>query len=452
MPAPRLRLFQPLVFVFMLLLAGAVLPAHAQAAGAVKPYTLKLSPPSVPAGGQSTFTATFSNPVGAQQQLGSAKLTAPAGLRLVAGSAALSGAGTVTVSGEGVLLRDLSLQPGNSVSLTIAADVACSPGLLTWSVAAKQANAFNGPPGNDLTLVAPSSLTTTITGQCAAGLRFATQPANARTGEAITGTSYRAGLPVSVEVIDSTGAVVTSSTAEVTIAPGPIFGPGTLGGDPMVNAVHGVAAFSDLTISAPGQYTLRASSPGLAPATSAVFKIDTIAAFCAEDVSCTSETTSTAKTTVGVTALAAPGEVDSGFLTMSFNTGPALDCAGYHEVSPDTALVDFTSANRAKTATLTIDKKQMATVPNNGASFLEFCFGSPAEFTTKAGTRSATHGSYDWDADGVVEVGEAVYVGLLPDCGAEARPCVATRKKVGAGDGLIQARIPAGLGDPAMRG
>jgi hypothetical protein len=446
MPAPRVRLFQPLVFVFMLLLASAILPAHAEAA--VKPYSLELSPASVPAGGQSTLTARFSNPVGAQQQLGSAKLTAPSGLQLVAGSAALDGAGTVTVSGDYVLLRDLSLQPGNSVQLTVAVDVGCSPGPQTWSVAAKQANAFNGPPGNDLTLVPPSSLTTTITGQCAAGLRFATQPANARTGEAITGTPYGPGPPVSVEVVDAAGARVATSTATVTIAPGPSFGLGTLGGDRTADAVLGVAAFSDLTLSAPGQYTLQASSPGLAPATSAVFRIDTIAAFCAEDVSC-SRATSTARTTVGATAFAAAGSADSGFLTMSFNTGPALDCAGYQEVSPDTALVAFTSENRAKTATLTIDKKQMATIPNNGASFLQFCFGSPAPFTTKAGIPSATQGSYDWDGDGDAE---PVYAGLLPDCGGGAGPCVTTRKKVGAGDGLIEARIPAGLGDPAMRG
>lgn len=150
-----------------------------------------------------------------------------------------------------------------------------------------------------------------------------------------------------------------------------------------------------------------------------------------------------------VTALAALGSADSGFLTLSFNAGPALDCAGYQEVSPDTALVDFTSVNRAKPVTLTIDKKQMATVPNNGASFLEFCFGSRTPFTTKAGIPAATQGSYDWDGDGDAE---AVYAGLLPNGGADARPCVMTRRKVGAGDGLIEARIPAGLGDPAMRG
>ena len=140
---------------------------------------------------------------------------------------------------------------------------------------------------------------------------------------------------------------------------------------------------------------------------------------------------------------------DAGFLTLSFNSGPALNCDGYEEVSPDTALVDFTSVNRAKTATLTIDKERMALIPNNGASFLEFCFGSPVAFTTKAGPRSAIAGTYDWNGDGAVE---AVYAGLLPDCAGQAPPCVSARKKVGAGDGLIEARIPAGIGDPAMRG
>jgi hypothetical protein len=43
-------------------------------------------------------------------------------------------------------------------------------------------------------------------------------------------------------------------------------------------------------------------------------------------------------------------------------------------------------------------------------------------------------------------------VGLLPDCGKDSPgPCVTKRKKVGAGDGYIEARIPLGIGDPAMR-
>ena len=54
-------------------------------------------------------------------------------------------------------------------------------------------------------------------------------------------------------------------------------------------------------------------------------------------------------------------------------------------------------------------------------------------------------GTFDWDGDGV---DEPVYKGLLPDC--DAPPCVSKRKKTNAGDGVIEARLPAG--DPGMRG
>jgi hypothetical protein len=241
---------------------------------------------------------------------------------------------------------------------------------------------------------------------------------------------------------------VTTSAAKVTIAPGAGSGSAVLSGTPTVDALLGVASFSDLALSAPGTYTLQASSPGLAPATSTTFRIDTVAAFCAEDVSCSSAT-GVGLTTAAVTALSTAAIADAGFLTMSFNAGPSIDCAGYDEVSADTALVDFSSPNRTKQATLTFDKKLMALTPNNGASFLEFCFGSPAPFPTKAGGLSAQQGSFDWNGDGTAE---PLYAGLLPDCGAAAPPCVTARKKVGAGDGQISALIPAGLGDPAMRG
>src|SRR3954447_6592214 len=201
-----------LLSMLVVLLACAAHPGSASAATTGKPYSLGISPASVAAGARTTFSATFSNPAGAQQQLGSANLTAPAGL--IPRSASVAGAGTASVSGSTVVLRDLALQPGSSVTVAVVADVSCSPATVTWAVLAKQANGFNGPPGNDLTLVAPSSLTTTIAGQCK--LQFATQPRNARVGEPVTGTPYGPGPPVSVDVVDGAGTRVTTSSANVT--------------------------------------------------------------------------------------------------------------------------------------------------------------------------------------------------------------------------------------------
>jgi len=57
-------------------------------------------------------------------------------------------------------------------------------------------------------------------------------------------------------------------------------------------------------------------------------------------------------------------------------------------------------------------------------------------------------GTFDWDGDGVAE---PVHEGLLRDCGHKAGPpCVSKRKKTGSGDGVIEAKLPAG--DPGMRG
>jgi hypothetical protein len=434
-PAPALALLAAVLLAFV---GGA----EASAATTSKPYTLNVSPGSVSAGARASFTATFANPSGQQQQLGSANLAAPGAFQVV--SASVPGPATATVSGSTVQLRGLNLQPGSSVAVTVVADIPCTPSSSSWTVIAKQANDFSGT-GNNLSLVASgSSLTTTVTGGCT--LRFATQPANARVGQAITGTAYTpAASPVGVEVVDGGGTRVTTSGTPVTIALGAAAGVGTLSGTTTVNTSAGLATFPGLAINAPGGYTLAASSPGLTSATSVPFRIDTLAVVCLENTTCGGSVT-TQTTTLDVTAFSNSTAPDAGFLTMSFGAGVALDCAGYTEFSPDTALVALTAA-RTKTATLTIDKKQMNLIPNNGASGLELCFGSPEPFTTKSGAQAPVQGSFDWDGDGTAD---PVYVGLLPDCGAA--PCVSKRRKTGAGDGVIEAKLPAGLGDPAMRG
>src|SRR5437016_5472145 len=91
--------------MLLVLLACALLPGAASAASTGKPYTLNISPASVPAGAHATFSATFSNPAGAQQQLGSANLAVPAGL--VVRSASVPGPATATVAGSAVQVRNM---------------------------------------------------------------------------------------------------------------------------------------------------------------------------------------------------------------------------------------------------------------------------------------------------------------------------------------------------------
>lgn len=423
---------------------AALAPSALAAPASNKPYQATISPSTASAGSETAFVITLKNPTYAQQQLGAAEITVPAGWGITAAELTAGGSGTMTRPSSNVIqLNYLALQPGDQQTLSVTANVPCSAsGSVQWGVRAKQANEFNGT-GNLLHLENP--VTTTISGACR--LEFATQPANARVGEAITGTAYTptAQPPVRVEVVDGSGARVTSSTVSITLAKNT--GPAPLAGTRTVSASAGLASFSNVNLGTPGAYTLIATSSGLTSAVSSGFRVDTAAEVCFEDVTCTTTVTTT-RTRVGVSAFPSGSALDSGFLTASMNAGPMIDCDGYQEVSPDIALVDMTSLSRTKTATLTIDKKQMAIVPNNGAAFLQFCFGSPVPFVTADGVLSLQDGTFDWDSDGDTE---PVYIGLLPNCsGATPPPCVASRNKTGAGDGVIQAKLPAG--DPAMRG
>jgi hypothetical protein len=108
---------------------------------------------------------------------------------------------------------------------------------------------------------------TTVTVTAPVKLAFATQPG-----------SVQAGSPFSpqpvVQALDAQGRVVPGFTGQVSIAFGTNAGAGILGGTPNRNAVNGVTTFTDLFVNAPGAgYTLVASAPGLASATSAPFTI-----------------------------------------------------------------------------------------------------------------------------------------------------------------------------------
>lgn len=115
-------------------------------------------------------------------------------------------------------------------------------------------------------LTAGNSAPFNVTG-APAQLVFGQQPSNAAAGSSISPA-------VTVQVQDASGNVVTSSTASVTMAIGTNAGGGTLGGTTTVNAVNGIATFSNLSINKVGTgYTLAASSGTLTGATSDAFNI-----------------------------------------------------------------------------------------------------------------------------------------------------------------------------------
>ena len=98
-------------------------------------------------------------------------------------------------------------------------------------------------------------------------LRFTVQPSSATEGATIT-------PPALVTAYDEFGAVDTDFTGNVAIAIATNPGNGGLSGTRFVDAVAGVAAFSDLSIDAAGAgYTLEAAATGYLTATSNAFTI-----------------------------------------------------------------------------------------------------------------------------------------------------------------------------------
>jgi hypothetical protein len=417
-------------------LGVAVLAAPAGAAS--KPFSMVVSPAAAPAGQSTIFLVTLTNRT-SQQQLGSANIIVPSAFTAVS-VADPPGAATATTNGNVVQLRNAGVAPGGSIVVSVTATVPTTcTATYAWSVVAKQANDFNGPPGNDLALdPATSSLKTSVAGGCALRFVAGRQPAASLVDQTISALPYQPGPSVQVEVIDGAGQRVTTSTASITVALGPSTGTGTLHGTLTVSANAGVASFGNLSIDAPGTYTLRATSAGLSTATSSTFRIDQVAVACIEDVTC-SASIANGSTTFDVTA---PGNAgtDAGFLVLDNGVGVAIDCAGYTELTATPTVIE--GPDRAKTVTSTIDKRVMNAQPNNGASFLQMCFGAPYTFATRPGS---TLTGVDTNGDSV----DDFFYGLLPDCGTP--PCVSSRKKTNAGDGVITTQTPAGTQDPAYR-
>jgi len=100
-----------------------------------------------------------------------------------------------------------------------------------------------------------------------AALAFVVQPSSAVAGSPIAPA-------IEVEVQDALGNRVPTASLPVTLALGNNPGGDTLSGARVVNALGGVAAFGDVSLSRAGSgYTLTADSPGLAGATSAAFDV-----------------------------------------------------------------------------------------------------------------------------------------------------------------------------------
>jgi hypothetical protein len=172
----------------------------------------------------------------------------------------------VSVNGIAITAELVSGPPGSSLQGNPT--VATNGGLATFTNLA-----IVGPAGSytlnftgaDLTGITSSPVTLTI--GSAAQLAFTTQPTSTTAGAAIT-------PPVQVTIQDAQGQRVSTATNAVTISLSSNPAAATLGGTLTVNAVNGIATFSNLTLNRAGTgYALRATASGLTAATSSSFNV-----------------------------------------------------------------------------------------------------------------------------------------------------------------------------------
>lgn len=434
------------------LLALLSVTATADAAP-TKPYSIAFSASPVPAGVSipsgmpagvtiPDFTVTLRNDT-KTQELGSANLTVPSGFTLTS-DAAVDRGNLIEPLGNTLRLRNLDIQPGGTVTLTVDLRLPCVGGTYSWAVQAKQSNDFSGT-GNDLTPPTAAALRNIVTGACA--LRFVAQPAGAGKTQQIRADAFQPASTnlVAVEAVDGRAPALAQRLdwfgGAIALALGETSYPGQLVQGGPVTATAGVAAFSNLSITAAGVYTLHASTTaaGFAAtdprADSDEFPIVDVVGDC-NAVSCFAA--------FGATSITGAQGTGTGFVLLSQNVGPAPICAGYKPPVADTWYEFTVTADRAKTIVITYTKSDMRQVKNLAA--LDVCFATPGPTFPVKGGGNAT--PFDYDGDGSLEG----FVGLLPDCPEVPRTqCVSSRDPVPGGGATIEFFVPADLGDPRYR-
>jgi hypothetical protein len=265
-----------------------------------------------------------------------------------------------------------------------------------------------------LTFAAPAALAHT----CPRVLAFAVQPSTTQVQTAMTPA-------VVVDVENSEGYLDYSFNGPVTLtyAVNPVGAP--LPANNAVNAVKGVATFSDLTFSAVGfGFALQASVGEATSSPSQLFDIVTRSVQCQPGQSCQTGTVSSDGTSGFAVASAAS---TSDLLTATGGGFPSLSCTTVG------GILSFTVTNRSKTITMMLAKSLVQQASDGGAAHFNICWGSPTPFTTKDGTTSAFNPAND------------EFEGLLPDCSnGGPSPRITSRHKTKAGVVVITISAPAG--------
>lgn len=397
-----------LVVLVSALLAWASVAAVASAV-ADKTFSASLAPSALVAGasygvGRDPIILAIKNE-STQAQLGSANVTLPEGLVLTGAQPVSPAGGTAEPVGQVIEMRNLNLQPGSSAVVNVSARVECSANHqlgYTWGLTVKQANDFNGTPGNNLAPLA--ALTNTITGQC--GLIFSNQPKSSeKLPVVITSKIYDpAGPAVTVSVLDAQGVQPVSwwnGTINLTEGNDPTPGGlakltgGLLDAGLSGPAVNGSVEFKpSIDISATGYTVVANASPGNSASggtstglASLPFNIVDDATICkttADGCSATAGEGQKTKAQVDASPNGAAGDL----VILSINDPTvSIDCAGYIETS-DVVVFNVTDSGgvnpsaRSKTTTLTLraadvtksaSKYQVCYEGTTGAQLLPTC-------------------------------------------------------------------------------
>jgi hypothetical protein len=200
----------------------------------------------------------------------------------------------------------------------------------------------------------------------------------------------------------------------------------------VVQAVHGVATFSQLTFGSVGfGFELAASIPGATSQPSQPFDIVGQLVVCQAGQPCQSGTVRSD----GTSGFArAGGAASSGILTATGGGFPSLSCGTLGGV------LTF-SSTRQLIITISLAASIVRSSGHHGVSSFNACWGAPQPFRTKNGRTSAFNPAND------------EFEGLLPACGwgwHRAAPCVLSRYRTWTGAVVITVLAPAG--DPRIMG
>jgi hypothetical protein len=253
----------------------------------------------------------------------------PAKVEKIAGDGQSAPAGTAVAPAPSVKVTDATGSPVASVVVTF--QVTGGGGTVTPTSASTNATGVatvtswtlgNTPGANQLTAtVAGSDISGNpalfaATGVVGNGnkLVFLVQPSNTTVRQPIT-------PPVQVQVRDAAGNPVSSATDQITVTLGTNPSGATLSGMMSVNAVGGVATFSNLSLDKGGNgYTLTALASQLVGATSTAFNVGNRAPTAGNDSYTTNEDTPLAVPAPGV--LANDNDPDQDPITAVLATGP----------------------------------------------------------------------------------------------------------------------------------